>query len=178
MALTEKDLIIGLQSENENIAVRYFKNVYEKYFKLVCFCISNYVKNSLDVEELANDTFVSLYLNRNRLDMNKSLKYYIVVIAKNKALSFTTKNNKYVDEPLEMATDISYYYENESNDVIKKLETILNEEELFIVINHLIYGYTFAELANKMNYTLNVVAGKYKRALDKAAKEIKREDYE
>lgn len=178
MTLADKELIIGMKSEDKNVSVRFFNYAYDKYYKLVCFCIYNYINNPQDVEELANDVFVSLYLNKDRLDDNRNLKYYIITIAKNKSLTKLSNDSKMIIDPLENAKDISYFYENESNDLIKALEKILDNEELFIVINHLMYGYSFKEIALKLNQTINTISGKYNRALKKANKNLKREDYE
>ena len=69
--MNDKILIRKLVSTNED-EVRYsFKCVYDKYFKLVCFCISQYVTTKEDIEELANDTFLSLFnnLDKSLLDL-------------------------------------------------------------------------------------------------------------
>ena len=36
----------------------YFSVLYDKYYKLVCFAISKYVKNVEDIQDLANDSFI------------------------------------------------------------------------------------------------------------------------
>lgn len=168
--------VIKMLKSNDEQSIRYaFNCVYNKYFKLVCFCISQYVSSPQDVEELANDTFVNFFNNISKLDENKNLKYYLLVIAKNNAISFIRKYGKYVTVDDEILKNIPYEEEYQSNDTIEKLKEVLNKEELLIVVNHLVIGYTFKEIAKEYNISINTIMSKYQRALKKAHKYLKEE---
>ena len=119
--MTDKILIKKLKSYNEE-DIRYsFNCVYNKYFKLVCFCISQYVSSKEDVEEIANDTFISLFNNIDKLQENKNLKYYLLTIAKNNAISFLRKYSKYSSLSDELINLIPYEEDFHSNDLIEQL---------------------------------------------------------
>ena len=118
--MTDKILIKKLKSYNEE-EIRYsFNCVYNKYFKLVCFCISQYISSKEDVEEIANDTFISLFNNINKLEENKNLKYYLLTIAKNNAISFLRKYSKYSSLSDELINLIPYEEDFHSNDLIEQ----------------------------------------------------------
>ena len=173
----DKILIENLKSNDEQ-TIRYaFKCVYEKYYKLVCFCISQYIHCKEDVEELANDTFISFFNNIERLDGQRNIKYYLLVTAKNNSINHLRKNNKYVTLTDEMLNNIPYEEEYFSNDIIERLKKILSKEEIIIVVNHLIIGYTFKEIAELHGLSINTVISKYSRALKKANKHLKEEKY-
>ena len=172
----DKLLVKDLKSNNEETVLRSFKCVYDKYFKLVCFCISQYVQIKEDVEELANDTFISFFNNLSRLDETKNIKYYLLVTAKYNAISFLRKNSKYTTMSDELLKNIPYNEDYYSNDIIEKLKQILSKEELLIVVNHLIIGYTFKEIAKDNNISINTIMSKYRRALIKANKYLKEEN--
>ena len=159
--MTDKILIKKLKSYNEE-EIRYsFNCVYNQYFKLVCFCISQYISSKEDVEEIANDTFISLFNNIDKLEENKNLKYYLLTIAKNNAISFLRKYSKYSSLSAELITLIPYEEDFHSNDLIE----------------HLIYGYSFKEISIKNNVSINTITSKYRRTLTKAKNKLS-EEYE
>ena len=67
-------------TKDKRIINQVFEEIYYEYGHLIGFVISQYVKNKQDVEELANDTFISLFNNITNLQESKNLKYYILVI--------------------------------------------------------------------------------------------------
>ena len=171
----DKILIRQLKSSNEE-SIRYsFNSVYNKYFKLVCFCISQYVSSKEDVEEIANDTFISLFNNLDKLEESKNLKYYLLTIAKNNAISFLRKYSKYTTLPDEIINLIPYEEDFHSNDLIEQLKHVLKKEELMLLIEHLIYGYSFKEISIKEKLSINTITSKYRRVLIKAKKYLSEE---
>lgn len=162
-----------LKSNDPEIRMQAFNNIYNCYFKLVCFCVSQYVKNLEDLEEIVDDTFLSFFNNLDHLDESKNLKYYLLTIAKNKSLNYLRKNNKYTLLSDEMLLTIPYKDESFNNDILDVLKTILNYEELVIIMKHLIYGYSFKEIASYQNQSINTIMSTYRRALKKAANYLK-----
>ena len=171
-----KMIVKDLQS-NDEAKIRYsFNCVYNKYYKLVCFCISQYIKSKEDIEEIANDTFLNFFNNLSKLDENKNIKYYLLVIAKNNAISFLRKNNKYVTLTDEALKFIPYEQTYESNEIIDKLKNVLSKEELYLIVEHLIIGSTFKEISTDINVSINTIMSKYQRAMKKAYKYLKEEN--
>lgn len=44
-----------------------FEEIYNKYYRYVCFIVSTNVNNRLDSEEIVNDVFTNFYLNMHKL---------------------------------------------------------------------------------------------------------------
>lgn len=174
----DKKTIKDLTSNDEEKIHHSFQCVYHQYYKLVCFCISKYIPNITDIEEIADDTFISFFNHLSNLDSSKNIKYYLLIIAKNKAINFLKTQNKQISVSTDYFNHIPYEMTYQSNDLIQELKKILKDDELNIVLNHLIYGYSFKELAKEMNISLNTIMSKYRRALKKANEHIKRENYE
>ena len=102
---------------------------------------------------------------------NKNLKYYLLTIAKNNAISFLRKYSL-SDELINL---IPYEEDFHSNDLIEQLKEILSKDELMILIEHLIYGYSFKEIAIKNNVSINTITSKYRRTLIKAKNKLSEE---
>ena len=53
------------------------------------------------------------------------------------------------------------------------MKKVLSEEEINIIILHLIYDYTFKELADKYHKPISTISSVYNRALKKFKKGVK-----
>lgn len=153
----------------------YFEEIYYKYVKLVSFLVSKYINDEETIKDITNETFL-LFFN-NRYKVKKSVKYYLVKTAKNISLKYLEKNNNYV------LYDDDVMVENKNLDsfvdyslLIDKLKEKLTEEEINIIIWHVIEGFTFKEIAAYLNSNQKAVNKKYERAIKKYKK--KEESYE
>ena len=176
MALSiESKLRKVLNSNDENKIHEIFEEIYNEYSKLVFVIINNYVKNIHDSEELVQDTFVSFFNSLNKKEI-LNIKYYLLVIAKNKALDFIKLNKRnlqiYEDVIYDSLddTDISFFI-----DVFYDLKKYLNDFEIELVINHIVYNFSFKELSIKYNQKINTLITTYNRAIKKYKKGVHNE---
>jgi len=99
-----------------------FEEVFIAYFDKIKLFIFGYIKSEIDAEELAEDIFVNLWINRHRLDSSKSFSSYMHTISRNAALNYL--RNKFIRESHE-----NNYVESESGfsseDVLIAKETAL-----------------------------------------------------
>lgn len=74
-----------------------FKAEYEnvKHF------IRHYVHDGAESEDLAQETFASLWTNRDRIDPTRNIRSFIFTIARNKALNHLTMLRTRLTDPLE-----------------------------------------------------------------------------
>ncbi len=74
-----------------------FKAEYEnvKYF------IRHYVHDSAESEDLAQETFASLWTNRDRIDPQRNIRSFLFTIARNKALNHLSSLRARLTDPLE-----------------------------------------------------------------------------
>ena len=68
----EVELISALRSKDKDKIEQVFKNIYEAYFKLVYFCVGNYLDNKEDIEDITSEVFVNFF---NHLDILLFMKF-------------------------------------------------------------------------------------------------------
>lgn len=83
-----ENFLNGSKEDFEEIVVRYKD-------KLIYF-IQRYVKNYDTAEDLMQDVFVYLLINRKEYDFKYSLKTYLFTIAKSRALNYLKRERKIV----------------------------------------------------------------------------------
>ena len=79
----EKKLILSIKSGGGN---RDFKVLYDLYYHQLYRFVYSFVKSSETAKEIAQDSFVRLWMNRERLDENRSVKGYLFAISKNQLI--------------------------------------------------------------------------------------------
>lgn len=85
-----------------------FEKIFISYFDKIKLFIFGYIKSEIEAEELAEDIFVNLWINRHRLDSSKSFSSYMHTVARNTALNFL--RHKFICESYE-----NNFVESESN---------------------------------------------------------------
>ena len=73
-----------------------FEEVFITYYGKTKAFIQGYIKSSPDAEELTEDLFVNLWINRHSVDISRSFDSYLHTIARNSAINFL--KHKYVQE--------------------------------------------------------------------------------
>lgn len=161
----EKKLENALLSNNPDKIDLVFEEIYYLYGKLVGFVISKYVFVKEDIEELINDVFISFYNNLNTIEF-KSIKYYLVTSAKNKAIDFLRKKKEEVllddDYIFSVSDNKSLYYQ-----IVDDLKRCLKENEIEIILLHVIYNFSFKEISNIQNKPLTTISTIYSNAIKK-----------
>ena len=65
-----------------------FEDIVELYYKNLVFFINRYVKNTVTAEDIAMDTFTELIVHPKRYNFKVSLKTYLFMIGRSKALNY------------------------------------------------------------------------------------------
>jgi hypothetical protein len=73
-----------------------FEEVFLTYFDKVKYLLTGLLRSESDAEELAQDIFVKLWINRQSIDPSKAFSTYIYTIARNTALNYL--KHKLVEE--------------------------------------------------------------------------------
>lgn len=172
----ERKLKLALKSNDSSKIHLVFEEIYYAYGKLVYFTIMQYVKNNMDVEDLTQDVFLHFFNNLLKTEI-KNIKYYLVVSAKNKAINFIKANQG------KIILDENLVYEQEQKEcnenyfkIISNMRQHLNNYEIDIIIQHTIYDYSFKDLANKYNKSINTIISTYHRAIKKYLKGVKKNE--
>ncbi len=65
-----------------------FEDVFTAYYNKIRYFINGLIKSEADSEELTQDIFVKLWINRQSIDPQKSFNAYIYTVARNAAFNF------------------------------------------------------------------------------------------
>lgn len=147
-----------------------FNMIFKKYSNLVYYVSFDILRNEEEAKDIVNEAFLKMYDKRRDFTSESKLKYFLLVVAKNLAINrYNELKNKspYVEE-MSLSEDnigISFY--------LDKFKEILDKEEFNYLFLHIIYGFTFLEIARANNLSLSQVSSKYRRGLIKLRKYYK-----
>lgn len=166
----ERRLISVITRGNTEEISEFFELVYTKYRGLVAFVIAKFIQDDDIIKDLVHDVFVLFFENASNVKTN--IKSYLTSTAKNISLNYLRKKQK------ETEFDENLYSIDEKNtnpsyqEIIAYLSHYLNEEELKIMLLHLIDDYTFKEIAKKLDIKENTAKSIYFRSLKKIERRI------
>lgn len=161
----DNKILENLKSTSRKKMENAFNIIFEEYASLVYYVALKILRSKSDAEDITNETFLKFYENKKHIHYAKNIKYYLLTTSKNLSLNLSIKKRKEVpldDNEVIEENKIDYF-----NDYLEKFKDFLNEEEIDIVIYHMIYGFKFKEIANMKNVSVNVISSKYKRILEK-----------
>ena len=175
----ERRLVDALERNDLNKIEKIFNDIYNSNYKLVYFCVANFIKNKEDILELVDDVFINFYNHIHNINVEGSIKYYLTRSAKNLSINFIKKNNKEISIEDKYLENLSYVkMEYIDNSLFNDIKKILTEEDYNIIFNHIVMGYSLIEIAKEMDESKNTIKSKYRRALLKLKKELGGKYYE
>lgn len=141
-----------------------FNIIIQKYHKHLINFIIKYVKNYEVAEDLAQDTFVYILINKKEYDFKYSLKSYLFTIAKCRALNYLKKkNNKIIlDESYIDTYEVEDFYNDMDTNLIKKenykllyknLKKLKQDYQIAIYLADF-QGFRYDEISKVLNKTL------------------------
>lgn len=167
--MSEKELIIGCQKQDSKIQ----NLVYKTYAPKVFGICKRYMKDRERAEEMAMNTFLTVFQKTNQFKNQGSFEGWILRIAVNSCLMELRKRTNFENEyPLD---NLQSTIENEvlgnldENDIDKMLQ-LLPEGARIIFNLYVMEGYKHSEIAEKLNISegtsksqLNYAKGKLKK---------------
>ena len=152
-----------LSSPNREKMENAFNLVYKEYSFLVYFVSLKIVKDKQTAEDITNEVFMKLYENIKNINSEKNLKYYLTTISKNLSINYLKSNSKitFNDDEFECKENDDY------KEFLNQFEQFLDEEEIEIIIGHLIYGFTFKSIGIQLNKNVDQISSKYFRTMKK-----------
>jgi len=100
-----KELLIAVRDGDHSA----FEQLFVASFNKVKYFIKGLVKSEHDAEELAQDIFVKLYLNRASIDVNRNFSTYLYISARNATFNFIRRRNvrqSFLDEQMRLDPEI------------------------------------------------------------------------
>jgi RNA polymerase sigma-70 factor (ECF subfamily) len=150
---------ISIEKRNKS-----FNIVFEKYRYLVYYVAFDILKSEDEAKDIVNETFLKMYDKRRDFMNETSLKYFLLVTCKNLSINRYNKTKNH----LSYSDDIEGKRDNDNLSIyLDKFKDILDEEEYRYLVLHLLYDFTFKEIAKTNNLTTSQVSSKYQRGLKK-----------
>ena len=158
----ESKLISVLKTGDRNKIEKTFEEIYEKYYKLLYFCVGSYITQREDIEDIVMDTFLSFFNNLDSIDLNGNIKNYLVRSAKNKAINLQKKKREVLIENIE---EYSLDFDNDSNgnDLMDIIRDSLNDDERDLYLSHVIEDISLRKLSKMRDENINTTKSKYHR---------------
>ena len=135
----EEQLQIALSSHDGDRLMKAYEAIYEEYHGLIAFVISKYVANPADAEEILNDAFLSFFNCKKKGEV-RSIKYFLVVSAKNKCMDRLSRPSF---DPLEIEPP----FKDEYSSFLDSLKEALGEEDYELLYDYIVEESSSQELA-------------------------------
>lgn len=168
------DYFLGDEKALEILIQRYLKTVYIFLFR--------YIGNAKEAEDISQKVFISVWRNLRKFDQSKSLKAWILGIAKNAAIDFFRKKktipfSAFEDESGENVLENTMKSEEflpeeilENKNIKQELERVMGKIPQKYRATLMFYykdGLNFREIADLLDVPMNTVKSWHRRGLMK-----------
>jgi RNA polymerase sigma-70 factor, ECF subfamily len=181
MEYSHQQLINGIKNGD----VVAFEELYKQYYIFLCLIAEHIVRNSSDAEEIVSDVFVKLWNIRGKIEINSSIKGYLVKAVHNTSINFleqskiTRKLTDYLDSSdyKLLAWDGDYplgqLYEKEIMDILDHGIDMLpdNCKQIFMLSRN--EDMKYCDIAGKLGISVNTVKTQMKIALARLRETLK-----
>ena len=160
-----------------------FEEIVKKYKDHIIYFISTYTKNAQIAEDISQDVFIYILINKDQYDFKYSFKTYLYMIAKCRALNYIKKEKKVVNileyEELNIEDDNleEIVFQNEKNINLRKTIKKLKPDYQQIIYLTTFEGLKYKEVAKVMNKNIGQVKGLLNRGKKKLKELLESEGY-
>lgn len=161
-----------------------FNNIIRKYRKPLISFIMRFIKNIEVAEDIAQDTFVYVLINKTEYDFKYSLKTYLYTIAKCRAINYLKRERKvvsydeaYMREKEEVYIDEDLIKEENKKEIYEAIGKLKKSYQIVIYLKD-IEGLKYKEISRILNKTvpqLKMMTHRARKSLEKTMrKEVKK----
>ena len=159
-----------------------FKYVFEQYYNRLVAYITTYTHNKVISEDIVQQTFVNLWEDREKININKSFQGYIYKIAYHRYIDSIKKEKKRSQKLNELwehalANRIIEDEEVTENRIIKLtsiIETLPPKSKEVIMLNK-VHGIKYKDIAIQMGISIKTVESHMRSAFIKIRKEFEKD---
>jgi RNA polymerase sigma-70 factor (family 1) len=149
-----------------------FSYIFQKYYQSLYQFAGRFVKDAQTAENIVQDVFVKLWINRKNCLITSSLKSYLYAATRNTALNYLKSNKKQLSTEDLMndwrdttANPEEQIIENEIIDRVHKAIEKLPEKCRYIYLMKRYDDLKYHEIAEILDVSINTVKTQMKRAL-------------
>jgi RNA polymerase sigma-70 factor (ECF subfamily) len=147
--------------------------LFKSHFKGLCMFAVGYVMDSEAAREIVQDSFVSLWMKRDSIDLSKPVKTYLSTTVRNKCLNYLRNNRKFSKEllDLENISEITEYHQPDKlveQELQKQIDKAIQElpekcREIFVFNRH--ENLKYQQIADKLGISVKTVETQMSKAL-------------
>ena len=147
-----------------------FVALFEFHFEALMGFACSYIPDEEVAKDVVHDAFLTLWDNRKKIDHSWSLKNYLFTLTRNNALNYIRHQRVIAHNELPLARELS----EEENDPLlieqqlaklREKVGLLPEKQRTMVMECIVKGRTYKEVATEMEISLNTAKTHIKRAL-------------
>lgn len=101
-----------------------YEVLFRAEYENVKFFIRHYVHDGPESEDLAQETFASLWTNRDRIDPQRNIRSFLFTIARNRALNHLTMLRTRLTDPLEKSSVNLAIESLDSDAIISRIDAL------------------------------------------------------
>jgi RNA polymerase sigma-70 factor (ECF subfamily) len=173
---TDEDMMQGIKAGN----MICFDELYRKYSKRLYRFSFSVLKSSEDAENIVQEVFMNLWINRNKIESNSSVRYYIFSIAYHSSVSIIRKrlreekfieHLKQIQDLTQPSSDLQLEYQ-ELDERVNAIIDSLPKRQKEVYLLHRKKGLKYAEIASMLNISVNTIENHMSGALKNIRKKL------
>ena len=149
-----------------------FDVFYDATSKQVFFTLRKYIKDSMIIEDLMQETYVKFLKHIFDIKPDGNIKSYLTTIARNLAIDHLRKSSK-IEFNEAYVMDLEEHFED-SHDYLYLMD-VLSQKEKHIVQLHIVESMTFKDISLIEKEPLGTILWRYQKALKKMKEAYKLE---
>lgn len=151
--MTEKQIILKIRRGEIDL----FEVLVKTYTKKMFYYVKTRVRREDDASDILQNSFIKAYKSLDKFDVNKKFYAYFFSIVKNEIIEFYRHNPNlvYLNEAHEKIEDVQ---------VPEKIDLSFLPPHHKNVLQLLMDGYTYQEIANKLGKSINTIKTLIRRA--------------
>jgi RNA polymerase sigma-70 factor, ECF subfamily len=157
-----------------------FEIIFRLHYSSLCAFATSFVSNTDDAQDIVQDLFFHIWIHRQTLPLDISLRAYLFTSTRNRCLNFL-KHRKIVDTHREGVIKENMYIKyldeysepNELHEKIRKTIDMLPPERRKILIMSKFESLKYREIAEKLNISVKTVENQMGKALQFLRKHLK-----
>ena len=171
----ESDLLLSIKEGNTQA----FRQVYDHYGKKLFYFARSMNLDHESAEEIVQETFTSVWVNRQHLKPEYSFNAYLMTIARNLIYNGVRREalmKRYVKNMEGKPAEHSHLQDNELSHIITEILQTLPEKCQQVFKMSRLEGYTNQEIADELSISKSTVENHLNKALNLFRKHLKRYD--
>lgn len=148
-----------------------FEKLYADYYEKLCVYLLSYVQDRDKVEDIVQDTFMSIWAKHDQIHITSSFKSYLYKAAHNRLVDLYRKKEKtdgvlssYYHTALLRAVNLNEEHKQKRLRKLDKCISQLPERCRNVFVANKIDGLRYKQVASKFNISLKTVEGHVTRA--------------